>query len=62
MLPPVCADCAGVAIQAGIEGIVGYAPDESDPRVQRWASSISLAADMWSEAGLSVRSYDESRA
>jgi len=59
MLPPICADCAGVAIQAGVVGIVGYNPDESDPRVQRWAGSIEIAKTMWEEAGLFVRSYDE---
>lgn len=62
MLPPVCADCAGVAIQAGIEGIVGYAPDESDPRVQRWAGSISLASEMWNETDLFIRFYEEASA
>lgn len=60
MLPPVCSDCAGVAIQAGILGVVGYRPDLDDPRVQRWANSISIAEDMWQEAGLFIRSYDES--
>lgn len=59
MLPPICADCAKAAIQAGIRSIVGYEPDESDPRVQRWADSISLANQMWQEAGLSITSYME---
>ena len=58
-LPPICADCAGVAIQAGVVGIVGYQPDTNDPRVRRWAGSISLAAEMWREAGLFIRSYEE---
>jgi len=59
MLPPICADCAGVAIQAGVVGIVGYNPDPEDERVKRWADSISVAADMWDEANLTITSYDE---
>ncbi len=56
MLPPVCSDCAGVAIQAGVAGIVGYEPDLNDPRVQRWVDSIAVSETMWSEAGLFIRS------
>lgn len=60
MLPPMCADCCGVAIQAGVSQVVGYKPDEEDPRVKRWADSISLAATMWEEATFhDVRSYEE---
>ena len=59
MIPPICSRCAGVAIQAGVTGIVGYNPDLNDERVKRWADSISIASDMWAEAGLSIRSYDE---
>jgi dCMP deaminase len=59
MLPPICADCAGAAIQAGIVGIVGYNPNPEDERVKRWADSISLAKTMWEEAGLFTHSYDE---
>lgn len=59
MLPPICADCAGAAIQAGIKGIVGYHPDTEDERVKRWAGSISLAKTMWEEAGLEIRAYNE---
>lgn len=59
MLPPICADCAKAAIQAGVSGIVGYNPDETDERVKRWAGSISHAKTMWDEVGLFVRSYDE---
>lgn len=58
-LPPICNECAKVALQAGVMGIVGYNPDQSDPRVQRWAGSISQAREMWEERGLFVRSYDE---
>lgn len=59
MLPPICADCAKAAIQAGVKGIVGYFPDESDERVQRWAGSISHAKTMWKEVGLEIRGYPE---
>lgn len=59
MLPPICSRCAGPAIQAGVAGIVGYDPDLNDPRVQRWADSIAVAADMWEEANLFIRSYRE---
>jgi deoxycytidylate deaminase len=59
MLPPICADCAGAAIQAGIVGIVGYNPNPEDERVKRWAESISHAKTMWEEAGLFIHSYDE---
>ena len=59
MTPPICHDCAKVAIQAGVIGIVGYAPNESDPRVQRWKDSISVARGMWDEVGLFMRTYQE---
>lgn len=59
MLPPICSTCAGVAIQAGVVGIVGYDPDENDPRVQRWKGSIEIAKTMWQEAGKWIRSYSE---
>src|SRR6266702_7019504 len=36
MAPPVCHDCCKIAIQAGVKGVVGFVPDETDPRVQRW--------------------------
>jgi dCMP deaminase len=59
MLPPICADCAKAAIQAGIVGIVGYHPNETDERVKRWAGSISHAKTMWKEVGLEIRAYEE---
>lgn len=59
MLPPICQECAKVAITAGVTAIVGYNPDVNDERVKRWAGSISVAREMWNEAQLGVRSYDE---
>lgn len=58
--PPICTDCAGIAIQAGVVGIVGYVPDiEGASRAVRWADSIAVAGDMWDEAGLFIRKYEE---
>lgn len=59
MLPPICGECAKVAIQAGVAGIVGFEPDMTDPRVLRWIDSISVAKTMWEEVGLFIRSYVE---
>lgn len=59
MIPPICHDCCKAAIQAGIAGIVGFEPNESDPRVQRWKDSIAVSRDMWQEAGLWWRTYPE---
>ena len=59
MLPPMCADCAKAAIQAGIDSVVGYTPDEADPRVQRWAKSIGIAKQMCDEVGLPAMTYVE---
>lgn len=59
MTPPICHECCKMAIQAGVEGIVGYEPDETDPRVQRWKDSIAVSRDMWQEAGLWWETYKE---
>lgn len=59
MLPPICNECAKVAIQAGIKTIVGYEPDLNDPRVQRWANSSNIARTMCQEAGITWRSLKE---
>jgi len=50
MIPCICADCCKNAIQAGIRKVVGYLPDESNPRVARWKDSISHAKTMCDEA------------
>jgi len=52
MIPPICHDCCKTAIQAGIKGIVGFLPNEADPRVQRWKDSIAVSKGMWEEVGL----------
>lgn len=57
LMPPVCSDCCKVAIQAGVRCIVGYSPDESDPRVQRWKSSIQVSKIMWEETGREIIEY-----
>lgn len=58
-MPPICSRCAGVVIQAGVAGIVGFLPDADDERANRWSDSIKIAGDMWDEAGLPYRSYEE---
>lgn len=57
--PPVCNECAKFAIQSGIKEIVGFEPDMSDPRVQRWLNSISISKMMCEEAGITWRSLKE---
>lgn len=59
MLPPICADCCTTAIQAGVVGIVGYVPDETDQRVQRWKNSIVISREMWTETNRFIRSYKD---
>jgi dCMP deaminase len=58
-LPPICHDCCKTAIQAGVIGIVGFNPDLSNPRVQRWLESIAVSKGMWDEVGNFIRSYNE---
>ena len=59
MIPPICHECCKSAIQAGIRKIVGYVPNEADPRVQRWKDSITTSREMWLEAGCVWRTYEE---
>lgn len=57
MTPPICSACAIVAIQAGIEEIVGFEVDEfklTDSQM-RWRESILSAREMWDEVGLKRR-------
>ena len=55
--PNICQECAKVAIQAGIVGIVGYAPDVEDDKVKRWSGSLNVAKTLFEEAGLFTRVY-----
>lgn len=54
-LPPICNECAKVAIQAGIGAIVGYLPEDGAARDARWAESIAMAQLMFEEAGIRWR-------
>jgi len=58
-LPPICANCCKHAIQAGIMHIVGYTPNDGDPRVQRWKASIGHSAEMCKEVSIGWTSYPE---
>jgi dCMP deaminase len=60
-LPPICNECAKVAIQAGIKEVVGYNPDLNDERVKRWLQSIEISQTMFKEAGITWRSLDEDK-
>lgn len=51
--PNICHDCAKLAIQAGIAKVVGYKPDENNPRIANWKESLELSGQMFSEAGVS---------
>ncbi len=57
--PPICNDCCKLAINAGVDGIVGYEPDPEDPRVVRWKDSIKVSEEMWTETGKFIRRYPE---
>lgn len=57
-LPNTCADCAGVAIQAGIIACISYLPCDVD-RSTKWNNSLSLAKVMWDESELEIRAYQE---
>ena len=50
--PPICHDCAKLAIQAGIKCVVGYKADETNPRYTNWKDSIALSRTMFAEAGV----------
>ena len=58
-LPPICNECSKLAIQSGIKEVVGYEPDMSDPRVQRWLESIKISQMMLKEAGITWRSIKQ---
>jgi dCMP deaminase len=58
-LPPVCNECAKLVIQSGIKEVVSFEPDPLDPRVKRWADSISISKTMFEEAGVTWRTLKE---
>jgi len=58
-LPPICNECAKLAIQRGVKEVVGYIADPTDPRVKRWADSILLSQMMLTEAGITWRGLNE---
>ena len=58
-LPPICNECAKLAIQRGVKEVVGYIADPNDPRVKRWADSIMLSQMMLKEAGVTWRGLNE---
>jgi dCMP deaminase len=58
-LPPICNECAKLAIQSGIKEVVGFEPDMNDPRVLRWINSISISKTMFEEAGITWRTLKE---
>ena len=57
--PPVCNECAKLVIQSGIVEVVGYPPDLKNPRVARWAESIAITREMFTEAGVTWREVNE---
>jgi len=57
--PPICNECAKIAIQSDIKEIVGYIPNPNDPRVKRWEESISISKLMFEEAGIIWRKLEE---
>ena len=59
MLPPICKECCKIAHASGIAEIVGFIPNESDPRVARWKDSIAISKLMCDEAGITYRGIQE---
>jgi len=57
MLPPICNGCCTIAIQAGVQEVVGYVVDEDklDERQLRWKDSILLSRQMCNEVGITYR-------
>lgn len=57
MLPPICSDCCKIAIQTGVEEIVGFIVDEDKltERQLRWKDSILFARMMCDEAAITYR-------
>lgn len=57
--PPICNECAKVAIQMGVVAVVGYTPTQDDSRHQRWLPSILTSRQMFEEAGIVCRMLTE---
>lgn len=49
---PCCAQCAGAAIQAGVDHVLWPAPDEVF--AARWADDMRLVREMCNEAGVTI--------
>ena len=47
-----CVECAKAIIQSGIEELVAYQPDMSDPK---WGAEFGIVQQMLKEAGVNVR-------
>ena len=58
-MPPICNECAKDALSARIKEVVGYEPDMTDSRVQRWLEAIKISQMMFEEAGITWRSIKE---
>jgi dCMP deaminase len=57
---PICARCAVVIIQAGIERIIAISPETELNRRSKWAMSGRLAMRMFEEVERQVTIYDSS--
>lgn len=58
LIPPICHECAKVAIQSGIVEVVGWTPNISPELAQRWEESINLSRTMFNECGIHYRSVE----
>jgi dCMP deaminase len=54
-IPPICNECAKIAIQSNIKEIIGITPNITDTRFQRWADSMVVSRTMFEEAGITWR-------
>ena len=58
-LPPICNECAKLAIQKQIKEVVGYYCDEESEQVQRWKEANIYSVMMFKEAGITWRGLKE---
>jgi dCMP deaminase len=58
-LPPICSECAKLAIQRGVKEIVGYNDDPTNPVANRWKESSTISKMMLEEAGITWRGLKE---